>query len=242
METKWIIDQLVPKGGITMIVGESMVGKSWIAMEMACSVAGGNSFLGTFPVNPSRVHVYDAETSEAEWYGRIGQVEPRHPSSIERLSVTFGVPDLTTDRTIEAEAKSLNDNDVKLVVGDPLVPWLPIDIDQSVSADIALFFDRVRKLQEATGASFLFVIHAHKPIQPGAWWPGIAPIRTLMDSVLIVRKTDCGLIEVEQEKNRWASLQAKFLVEVSDWGESINLRKIEDGMVKEDRTPKGVSE
>ena len=43
---EWIVDRLIPKDSITLLFGKGGIGKTWLSMDMARSIASGTSFLG----------------------------------------------------------------------------------------------------------------------------------------------------------------------------------------------------
>src|SRR5690625_6900970 len=42
----WVITDMVPAGGVVSLVGGSGVGKSFVAVDMACAIASGSEWLG----------------------------------------------------------------------------------------------------------------------------------------------------------------------------------------------------
>ena len=53
-ELRWVVDDLIPEG-LTILAGQSKIGKSWFLLQMALCVASGSPFLGTFNANPASV-------------------------------------------------------------------------------------------------------------------------------------------------------------------------------------------
>jgi len=43
---EWIVDRLIPKDSITLLFGKGGIGKTWLSMDMARSIASGTPFLG----------------------------------------------------------------------------------------------------------------------------------------------------------------------------------------------------
>ena len=46
----WLAENLVPSDGVAMLTDRPKKGKSWLALQLAFSIAGGKPFLGRFPV------------------------------------------------------------------------------------------------------------------------------------------------------------------------------------------------
>jgi AAA domain len=58
--TEWLVDGLIPSGALTLLSGDSGVGKSTLALALAGAVAHGTPFLG-LPVRQNRVLYVDGE-------------------------------------------------------------------------------------------------------------------------------------------------------------------------------------
>jgi hypothetical protein len=68
----WLIDQLWTHQAVGVIGGSPKSGKTWLALEMAVSVASGNPCLGRFEVlSPGRVLIHAAEDSAVAVRSRI---------------------------------------------------------------------------------------------------------------------------------------------------------------------------
>jgi len=65
IQTKWIIDSLVPTDGLSMLVGQAKHFKTWILLEMARCVARGDKFLNKFQTNKGKVVYIDEENGLA---------------------------------------------------------------------------------------------------------------------------------------------------------------------------------
>jgi RecA-family ATPase len=61
-QTNWLIDGLIPEGMVTLITGDSVVGKSTLALAMVGAVAHGIPFLGRRTVCKRTLYV-DGEKS-----------------------------------------------------------------------------------------------------------------------------------------------------------------------------------
>src|SRR5262249_49932382 len=58
--TEWLIEDLIPRGAITLLTGDSGVGKSTLALALAGAVAHGERFLGRAAVQAHTLYA-DAE-------------------------------------------------------------------------------------------------------------------------------------------------------------------------------------
>ncbi|MCX6766833.1 MAG: AAA family ATPase [Candidatus Moranbacteria bacterium] len=60
-ENKWVIENLVPYQGITIISGAPASYKTWLILQMAIDIASGGSLLGQFKCEPLKVMIIDEE-------------------------------------------------------------------------------------------------------------------------------------------------------------------------------------
>jgi len=61
IKIEWIVDRLIPKDSITLLFGKGGIGKTWLSMDMAKSIASGTPFLGLGTVKTLVIFV-DFET------------------------------------------------------------------------------------------------------------------------------------------------------------------------------------
>jgi AAA domain len=66
----WAVEGLIPEG-LTILAGSPKVGKSWLGLDLALSVATGRKALGTIPVNQSEVLYLALEDSPRRLLDRL---------------------------------------------------------------------------------------------------------------------------------------------------------------------------
>lgn len=66
----WLIHGLIPRPSLMMLMGPPKAGKSWLAMDVARAVAGGQDFLG-HKTQQGRVLYIQQDTSEMVWRARL---------------------------------------------------------------------------------------------------------------------------------------------------------------------------
>lgn len=54
-DQEWIVENLIPKGGIAILSGKPKVAKSWLTLDMALNIAIGIPFLGKFKTEASNI-------------------------------------------------------------------------------------------------------------------------------------------------------------------------------------------
>jgi RecA-family ATPase len=71
--TDFLVDGLVPKG-VTLLAGEPKVGKSWLALDIAASIARGVGCLGERRCSEGDVLYLALEDTEARLHGRLSRM------------------------------------------------------------------------------------------------------------------------------------------------------------------------
>ncbi len=97
---KWVVDQIWTEGGCGFVAGSPKSWKSWIALDMAMSVANGMDFLGQFRV---------------EQPGPVLYIQEEDPAPVLKDRVTKMWPDKKADR---------------IVVEDGMPVWIPASEDK----------------------------------------------------------------------------------------------------------------
>lgn len=78
---KWLIDDLLPVGGVVMLSAKPKMGKSFLAIQLALSVASGGEFLG-FQARKHEVLYIDLETSQRSMKNRISMMTEDAPKGL----------------------------------------------------------------------------------------------------------------------------------------------------------------
>ncbi len=160
----WLIDQLWTAHAVGIIGGAPKSYKTWMALEIAVSVASGSACLTTFAVpSPGPVLLYAAEDSEATLRLRLESLVQRHGLALAQLDLHIITADaLRLDRTSDQErleATLLLHRPVPLIL-DPLVRLHAID--ENAAGEIATLLGYLRLLQRKSGAAIALIHHSRK--------------------------------------------------------------------------------
>jgi len=228
---EWLVEGLIPHDGITIVAGDSGVGKSWLACHLAQCVAGGFPFLGQFPVKQGAVLVVDAESGPNLLERRIKKLfrglTRDYPETDEALPLSV----LPTAVKLKGQAVGsftahLEREGIALVIVDPLVHMHTAD--ENSSGEMAALFETVRRIQKETGCCFVFTHHSRKENRlasnaAGQMLRGSSAIRGILDSHIFCRKLKTGRILVEHDKSRHAEPVPSFVVEIADEDEETTI-------------------
>jgi hypothetical protein len=190
----WLIEHLWTHQAVGVIGGCPKSGKTWLALEMAVSVAAGSPCLGAFPVlAPGPVLLYAAEDSAADLRARIETISRVRGVSFEQLDVRVITADsLRLDRIEDQDRleATLALHRPALLILDPLVRVHAID--ENVAGQVAALLGYLRSLQRTNGAAIALVHHVRKNASPtssaGNNLRGSGDLYAWLDSFLYLRK------------------------------------------------------
>jgi hypothetical protein len=189
----WLIDQLWTHQAVGVIGGSPKSGKTWLALEIAVSVASGTSCLGRFDVlSPGLVLIYAAEDSAAAVRSRIETLARLHQVDFDRLDVhIITVDSLRLDRPEHQDRleSTLLLYKPALLILDPLVRIHAID--ENVAGQVSMLLGYIRSLQRKSGAAIALVHHVRKNASPngsaGYSLRGSGDLYAWLDSFLYLR-------------------------------------------------------
>ena len=243
-ERRWLITGLWSEEAVGIVGGEPKCCKSFLALDMAVSVAAGTPCLRRFPVaHAGRVLLYAAEDA-------LHVVRRRLEGICAAAGVAF--PDLdvqvitapTVRLDLEADRASLDETVAKLrprlLVLDPFVRLHRID--ENASGEVAPLLAYLREMQRRHGVAVAVVHHAKKGgggVRAGQALRGSSEFHAWGDSNLYLRRQDDDLtLTVE---HRAAPSIPAVALELAQRGEALGLEVVERGVPAEP-TPTSLDE
>jgi len=223
-EEPWLVADLIPEGGLALLVGDGGVGKSWVAYHMSQCVTSGAPFLGRFDVRVRPVLYFDNESGERHAKERIRKLNNGMQSLEPTFAITRGLLSVFHQpcRVEEPEhsdglLRLLDPHPDALVVIDPLCDSFMGD--ENSASDWSHFFERLRRIRQQTCATFLLVHHARKesPLnssRAGQMVRGSTAIRDAADSLIFLKLIGDSL-QVEHDKSRRAQRAAPFTITIA---------------------------
>jgi hypothetical protein len=156
----WIVPGLLPLG-LSTLAGRPKMGKSWLALQIACAVGAGGSVLDrTAEQGPVLYLALEDSPRRLQERLRTQQAPP--------ADATFALewPPLAAGG-LEALRNSIDRGKVKLVIIDTLSRALGC-AGRLDPAEMTLMIDKLHNLCRTTGASILTVDHHRKPLSEQA--------------------------------------------------------------------------
>lgn len=206
----WLVSGLWAEEGVGIVGGAPKCCKSWLALDVALSVASGTPALGSYPVpRAGPVLLFAAEDPPATVRERLLGFATRRGLALERLPVHVIVaPSLRLDALGDQArlAATVARYRPRLVVLDPFVRLHRIDENSALEVSGVLGY--LRDLQRQHHVAVLVVHHARKAgasaDQAGLGLRGSGDFHAWGDSNLYVRRRH-GALELAIEHRSAAS-------------------------------------
>jgi AAA domain len=221
-EARWKVGSLLPYEGVAIIASPSGEGKTWVAMDMARSIANGENFLEhpDFKCEEGAVMYIDQEMSKSELQrrGRLLRLHnTKHPIYL------YGCDnlDLSKKESVDELVRVAKETNVKAVFVDTLRA-IAGGLKEDKAEDVRAFMDKFMAFKNK-GVVVVFLDHCRKPNQAEGKVPKKEQVLGSQDKVasvevLIMIKSDedTGEIHVYQIKCRNASEYKPFKIEMKD--------------------------
>ena len=171
----WLIAKLWSERAVGVLGGAPKSFKTWLAVDLALSVASGTKALGCFPVRePGPVIFFGAEDAPALLRERFAALARHRSLTLESLDVfLLDVPVLRLDREKDQLqlSETIRSAKPRLLVLDPLVRMH--SLDENSASEISGLLSFLRRLERESEVAILLVHHTRKHAgagtQPGAW-------------------------------------------------------------------------
>jgi len=194
-EQRWLIEQVWSAEAVGIIGGEPKCGKSFLALDLAVSVASGTPCLGRFPVAArGRVLLFAAEDPLDVVRVRLEGLTTARTLDLNRLPLyVITVPSLRLDSDEHRDRLADTVDKVKpaLLVLDPFVRLHAID--ENAAGDVAPLLAYLRQLQRTHHLAVALVHHARKDAaraRPGQALRGSSEFHAWGDSNLYLRRRE----------------------------------------------------
>lgn len=214
---EWLIKGVIPQADVIVLFGPSGSGKSFVALDMAASIARGMPWRDR-KVKKGRVLIIAAEGGTG--YGkRIKAYAQHHKISTQDLDigVIIAAPNfLQKDEIVEIVSAIRNSGGVDLIIADTFAQ-VTSGANENAGEDMGLALTNAKALREATNAVVMLIHHAGKDIARGArGWSGI---KAAVDAEIEIIKHENGReIFLSKMKDGEDGLQWGFKLEVVKLG------------------------
>lgn len=174
MKMEFLVENMVPKGMLSSLVGSSETGKTQLAFQLAAAIAAGSKNVLGLRLNTThkKVVIIPTEDPIPSINRRFENLRKIYSDEINsRIRFCFDV----SENPIEEVQKMLKEEPADLLVLDTFQDFFEGDINRST--DVRPFLEGYKKMAEETGCSVLFIHHVNK-----AAYGGIASKKSILGS------------------------------------------------------------
>lgn len=219
--TRWLINQIIPAGGIVYWAGDTGTYKSFLTLSALLSVSKGEGAWGHFPPSegPFRSIYVDAENTEELQRERLELLWEKHVAPIRSVGFLdaqgFRLDD-TLMKTILTEAKKCS---AKFVVLDPLRDLFSGNENDSEAANT---WNRTLSALKKEGIAVLVLHHVRKDTADDRFLPeghkarGSTAFPAFADAYFMVKKSGQENVVLTQTKARRSQALRPFTIRVGN--------------------------
>lgn len=210
LKSRYLVKGWLDRGASSVIYGESNVGKTFFALDLALHVAAGEEWHGSrVPTGEKWAGpvIYVACEGGSGINNRIEAMRRAKPELMERIEENgdfclLSAPlDLCTSEDasyLVAAIREDFDQMPSLIVVDTLARTMGAG-DENTAKDMGMFIKSIDLLREATGAHVMVIHHSGKDASKGA--RGSGSLRAAVDTEIELTRTD-DVVTAEARKQR----------------------------------------
>jgi len=239
-QTQWLVQDLWTEQAVGILGGEPKCCKSFLALDVAVSVASGTACLRQFPVRRSGpVLLFPAEDSLAVVRQRLEGIAAAAQISFASLPVqVITAPSLRLDTATDRLrlSQTVQEQHPVLLVLDPLIRLHRVD--ENDATQIAALLSYLRELQRQFQLAVLLVHHARKDSQssrPGQALRGSSELHGWGDSNLYLRRKGSQL--TLSTEHRAAPSRDHIPLQLTQSGSALALTVLERPIAQPDTPP-----
>jgi len=239
-QTQWLVEDLWTEQAVGILGGEPKCCKSFLALDVAVSVASGTACLRQFPVRRSGpVLLFPAEDSLAVVRQRLEGIAAAAQVSFASLPVqVITAPSLRLDTATDRLrlSQTVQAQHPVLLVLDPLIRLHRVD--ENDATPIAALLSYLRELQRQFQLAVLLVHHARKDSQssrPGQALRGSSELHGWGDSNLYLRRKGSQL--TLSTEHRAAPSQDHIPLQLAESASALALTVVERSTAQPDVPP-----
>lgn len=234
LRSRYLVKGWLDRGASSVVYGESNVGKTFFALDLALHVAAGEDWRGHRVPDGEKWAgpvLYVAAEGGIGINNRIEAMRHEHPDLMEKIEAkdngAFGLLseplDLCTSNDADYLLQAIRDgwSNVALIVVDTLARTMGGG-DENTAKDMGQFIRSIDMLRKETGAHVMVIHHSGKDASKGA--RGSGSLRAAVDTEIELTRSD-SVVMAEARKQRDMPCDGVFAYTLK----SVFLGKDEDG-------------
>lgn len=226
LERRYLAKGWLDRGAFSVVYGESNVGKTFLALDMALHIAAGADWHGARVHEPGQV-VYVAAEGGTGLNNRVAAYRHDQPDLIDAAAPNFSLLadglDLCTGEDAQHLSEALSNASIRpaLIVIDTLARVMG-DGDENAARDMGKLVQHIDRLRAETGAHVMVIHHSGKDGSKGA--RGSGSLRAAADTEIELSCSD-GIVIAEPRKQRDMVCEGAFAYRLR----SVFIGRDEDG-------------
>ena len=215
----WLIKGVLPKAQMGILFGASGSGKTFVALDLAFSIARGRDWRNR---RTKQGLVVTIAAEGGSGIGKRGEAYAQHHNfdlrTAHDMQVITAAPNfLDADDISEVIAEIRNIGTPEVIIIDTLAQVSP-GANENTSDDMGRVLANIRLLHEATGAMILIVHHAGKDLSKGSrGWSGLKAAADVQIEVIRHENGEREIV-IEKMKDAEDGVRWGFKLEVIDLG------------------------
>ena len=204
-EVKWLWDPYLPRGKLTIVLGNPGEGKTTFVLAVIAALTRGESL----PESEQALEPLDVIYQTAE-DGLADTIKPRLDAAGADCSRVLVIDENQQELTLcdERLEQAVQQTEAQLIVLDPIQAYLGDGVDMHRANEVRPVLKRVAAMAECTGCAVILIGHMNKAQGLKSGYRGLGSIdfRAAARSVLVVGllKEDPTVRVVTQDKNSLA--------------------------------------
>ena len=210
----WLVEGLICRGDTTLLVGEPNVGKSWISLSLAVSMANGaDNWLGMPMHTHGKVLYVDEENPHDVVYNRLHKLGMDKFDNLRYLHRQGVRLDRNFDKLLDEAITYQPD----MIVLDSLTRFHTRD-ENNAGEMAGLFNDSINVLCRETGAAVIILHHTNKSESTSSYvrTRGSSDIGAAVDCGIEARKTGANTFNLVHYKSRRTQAGGLTKVQILD--------------------------
>jgi RecA-family ATPase len=185
----YLLDEIIPRASLGSIIGETGAGKSFYALDIACSIVAGIEFHG-HKVKQANV-LYVVGEGARGYRSRIEawRIKNHLPTAPEGLYLTAGAVDLLDKEKLQEISDFCQANNIGMAVFDTLHRCF--SGEENSARDIGIALQNLGKFLTEKGVAVILVHHTGHAA--GGRGRGSSSVKAAMDWELLVEKCEGGI-------------------------------------------------
>ncbi len=211
---KWIVEGLIPQADIAMIYGDSGAGKSFVALDLAFSVANGYTWFNR--ATRMGTVIWIAAEAAGAMRNRSKAYQLARGADLPKTDLWIIEQNLSLMNKEDADGLlfALDQKEPSLIIVDTLAAASG-GANENSGEDMNKVLDNCRMLHEATGALVLLIHHTGKDASKGArGWSGIKAAMHTEINVSTCENSTIRIMESTKQRDSIDGEQFPFKLQV----------------------------